>query len=355
MLEKQLKEWFLRSLKNWHLTKNQRQMPWKGAKDPYRIWLSEIILQQTRVEQGRAYYERFITKYPTIHHLAQAPDNEVFKLWEGLGYYNRCRNLLTTARTISFSHDGRFPQTQEGLLALKGIGNYTAAAIGSFAFGLPLAVVDGNVYRILSRVFGIDFPIDQQKGKVFFEQLAGDLLNKKDPGTHNQAMMDFGATVCKPRNPICTSCPFAKKCLAFAKNCQDRLPVKSKKSKPKERFLYYLLMESENHKLIRKRGSGDIWKDLHEFYLVEKDEPVEERLLLSQTFWSDQPLFTQKEIRQLSGEMIHQLTHQKIQSRILHVKLDKPVEIPGYTWVTNREFKKIAFPRLLTRYLETIH
>lgn len=352
MLEKQLKEWFLRALKQWHLNENSRQMPWKGEKSPYKIWLSEVILQQTRVEQGWAYYERFIKKYPTVHHLAQAADNEVFKLWEGLGYYNRCRNLLTTAREISEQHKGKFPATREGLLALKGIGNYTAAAIGSFAFGLPLAVVDGNVYRILSRVFGIEDPIDQSTGKLLFEQLAFDLLDKKDPAAFNQAMMDFGATVCKPKNPLCPSCPFAQKCVALAQQRQVYLPVKSKKVKPRDRYLYYLLLTCGNKQLVRKRGAGDIWKDLHEFYLVEVDEPADERTLLTTSFWSEQALFKKGQIKQLSTELVHQLTHQKIHSRILQVSIDNEEPVAGYLWMSNQQIKKIAFPRLITRYME---
>ena len=354
MLEKQLKEWFLRSLKQWHLKKNKRQMPWKGEKDPYKIWLSEVILQQTRVEQGWAYYERFIKKYPTVHDLAESVDNEVFKLWEGLGYYNRCRNLLSTARIVSKELDGNFPTTKEGLLQLKGVGNYTASAIGSFAFGLPLAVVDGNVYRIISRVLGIDEPIDQTKGKLLFEQLADELLNKKEPASHNQAMMDFGATVCTPKNPVCDTCPFVAKCVAFQKNLQFKLPVKAKKVITRDRYLYYLMLDYKSERLIRKRGAGDIWKDLHEFLLVEKDEPVDDRSLKNNRFWSDQKIFSPQHIHQLSDQLIHQLTHQKIHSRILHVKIDRKISIEGYQWITRSELNKIAFPRLITRYLENL-
>lgn len=353
MLEKQLKEWFLRSLKQWHLHLNKREMPWKGEKDPYKIWLSEVILQQTRVEQGWVYYERFIKKYPTVHDLAQSVDNEVFKLWEGLGYYNRCRNLLTTARRICRELNGKFPTTKEGLLSLRGVGGYTAAAIGSFAFGLPLAVVDGNVYRILSRVLGIQDPIDQSKGKLLFERIADALLDIKEPGMHNQAMMDFGATVCTPKQPHCSSCPFALKCKAFKTNTQHLLPIKAKKIKTKERFLYYLLLTCDNQRLVRKRGAGDIWKDLYEFYLVEKDEPAEEQALKTNAFWSEQKIFTPKQINYLSDQFIHQLTHQKIQSRILSVTIDKNITIEGYEWVGQSQFKNLAFPRLITRFLET--
>ena len=235
MVEKQHKVWFSKALKNWHLVENNRKMPWKGIKDPYKIWLSEIILQQTRVEQGLTYYNRFIECYPDVHSLAKAADNQVFKLWEGLGYYSRCRNLIKAAKTISIEHDGLFPASKEGLLALSGIGNYTAAAIGSFAFGLPLAVVDGNVLRVLSRVFGISTPVDTPAGKKVLEQLAEQLLDTKDPALYNQAIMDLGATVCKPRQPICGACPFQHKCLAFETGKIEQLPVKSKKIKQREK------------------------------------------------------------------------------------------------------------------------
>ena len=352
MLEKQLKVWFSRALKKWNSEKNDRIMPWKGEKDPYKIWLSEIILQQTRVEQGLAYYERFISRYPSVHNLAQAIDNEVFKLWEGLGYYNRCRNLLTTARKISVEYHGEFPKSKEGLLSLKGIGNYTAAAIGSFAFGLPLAVVDGNVFRVLSRVFGISDPIDQQKGKLKFEALANLLLDKKNPAWHNQGMMDLGATICKPKNPVCADCPFSNKCVAFNKGLQTEFPQKAKKSKTKERFLYYLILECKGQRLVRKRGAGDIWKDLHEYILKESDEPQTEKDLRNPSFWAPKTIFSAKQVRESSDELVHQLTHQKIRSRIIYVIIEKKIELDGYRWVSNSEIKKLAFSRLLTRYLE---
>ena len=206
MIEKQLKKWFSKQLLEWHQTKNTRSMPWKGIKDPYRIWLSEVILQQTRVQQGMAYYQRFIENYPDVHSLAAAPERDVFKLWEGLGYYSRCRNLIITAKTISADLKGQFPRTEVGLIGLKGIGKYTAAAIGSFAFGLPLAVVDGNVMRVMARFLGIHDPIDQSAVKKKFEVLAKELLGQVDPALYNQAIMDLGATVCKPGNPNCEIC-----------------------------------------------------------------------------------------------------------------------------------------------------
>lgn len=355
MIEKQHKVWFLRMLKHWHLLENIRTMPWKGIKDPYKIWLSEVILQQTRVEQGLAYYNSFVDAYPDVHALAQADDNEVFKRWEGLGYYSRCRNLIKTAREVSVEKAGMFPASKEGLLALKGIGDYTAAAIGSFAFGLPLAVVDGNVFRVLSRVFGIEDPIDMPAGRQRFEQLADLLLDQKDPASHNQAMMDLGATVCKPKHPLCTTCPFALKCQAYLQGKVNLLPIKVKRLKQRERFFYYLLMEHNGMQLIRQRKGKDIWQDLHEFILMEKDEPVAEKELKSLDFWSLHPGKSSLQWVSVSELLTHQLTHQKIQCRILHLKSSKPIQVDGYTWESPNTISQMAFPRLITRYMAEKH
>ena len=326
-------------------------MPWKGIQDPYKIWLSEIILQQTRVEQGLDYYNRFIHRFPTVFDLAQAPDNEVFKMWEGLGYYTRCRNLIKTAREISAERGGLFPQSHEGLLSLKGIGPYTAAAIGSFAFGLPLAVVDGNVIRVLSRVFGITDPIDQANGKKKLELLAGELIDKLDPASYNQAIMDFGATVCKPKNPICETCPLRKQCYALQHDAQSNFPVKAKKKKPVDRFFYYLLLEHEGSQLVRKRIENGIWKDLFEFVLRETDEPAEEKELSKLSFWGIKHRLTKEDVIELSDQLVHQLTHQRIHCRILHVQLHDKINHPSHVWKSPSQLKKLAFPRLITRYL----
>lgn len=329
-------------------------MPWKGIKDPYKIWLSEIILQQTRVEQGLAYYNRFIEAYPDVHALAKAADNQVFKLWEGLGYYSRCRNLIKTARTISLEHQGIFPSSKEGLLALSGVGNYTAAAIGSFAFGLPLAVVDGNVLRVLSRVFGISTPIDLPIGRKEFEQLAEQMLDTQNPALYNQAIMDLGATVCKPRQPLCGECPFQQKCQALASEKIEQLPVKSKKIIQRERFFYYLVLESKGKQLVRQRKGKDIWQDLFEFILRETDEPVGEKELKSWPFWNLGDAKGKIEFVSLSEEMVHQLTHQKIRCRIAYLRSSTLVNVEGYQWMDISSISQLAFPRLITRYQPTI-
>ena len=271
-----LEKKFSTILLKWNRETNSRQMPWKGEKDPYRIWLSEIILQQTRVEQGLDYYNNFTRVYSDIHKLAAAPDDQVFKLWEGLGYYTRCRNLIHTARYISKELDGKFPDNYVDIKALKGIGPYTAAAISSFAFNLPHAVVDGNVFRVLARIFNIKIPVDTTQGKKFFSELAEKLLDRNEPAQYNQAIMDFGAIICKPVNPACEQCVFNKECYAFQNGVVDQLPVKEKKIRIKTRWFYYLVLEHKNKLYIRQRQGKDIWQQLFEFPLLESDLELDE-------------------------------------------------------------------------------
>lgn len=350
MIEKQLKKWFSSRLLNWHRDQNRRSMPWKGIKDPYKIWLSEVILQQTRVEQGLSYYERFVAAFPDVHALAAAEEARVFKLWEGLGYYSRCRNLIITARHISHNLGGEFPDTLEGLLSLKGVGTYTAAAIGSFAFGLPLAVVDGNVMRVLTRVTGIDDPIDQPAVKKKLTTLASLLLDNQAPALYNQAIMDLGATVCKPRQPNCLDCPFSPKCKALATGRQDQLPVKSKKIRQRERFFYYLLAEQGDALLVRQRKGKDIWQDLFELVLAEKDEPLPDEAMKDLNTWNvGNERFI---ILEISPVFQHQLTHQRIQARFVRIRLEKRVSLKGYEWVKRSSITNLAFPILIARYLD---
>ncbi len=351
MVEKQLKTWFRRSLLRWNSDKNDRKMPWKGISDPYKIWLSEIMLQQTRVEQGMGYYNRFIERFPTVHSLAQSPENQVFKLWEGLGYYSRCRNLIATAKKVSLELRGRFPDTLEGLLSLKGVGPYTAAAIGSFAFGLPHAVVDGNVIRVISRFMGITAPTDQSEVKKKLALLAQELLDEKNPAVYNQSIMDFGAVVCRPQQPRCNDCPLQKKCIAYAKGIQSSLPRKSKKVASQMRYLYYLILEHKGKQLVRKRGEKDIWKDLYEFVLMERDEAQETPFLLQLSNWGFKSTHLKQQVVDISEEIIHQLTHRKIHCRLVHIKIETPVQLEGYEWKSKNTIRQLPFPRLITRYL----
>ena len=257
---------FARLLIEWY-HEHKRDLPWRNTNDPYLIWISEIILQQTRVAQGYAYYQRFIERFPNLESLAAAEENEVLKYWQGLGYYSRARNLHQAAISVN----GVFPVKYEDILKLKGVGTYTAAAICSFAYNQPHAVVDGNVYRVLSRFFGVNEPIDSGKGKKIFASLAHDLLDKIQPALYNQAIMDFGALQCTPLSPDCTVCPFKNRCFAFNHNMVSSLPIKQNKTKTSERFFYYLLIRDNGNIYLNKRTKNDIWKNLYELPLIESN------------------------------------------------------------------------------------
>ena len=338
-------------LMKWNRHKNTRKMPWKGEKDPYKIWLSEIILQQTRVEQGLKYYEKFVSAFPDINKLSAAKDERVYKLWEGLGYYSRCKNLLETARFISKKLNGKFPDRFEDILALKGVGNYTASAISSFAFNLPHAVVDGNVFRVLSRVFGIKTPIDSTEGKKIFTQLASQLLDNKKPGEYNQALMDFGAVICKPY-PLCNNCVFKDHCFAFKNDLVETLPVKEKKLKIKDRWFNYIVLEHEGKVYITKRTRDDIWNNLHEFFLIETGEEANTKRLLNELEKEKILIKDHYTISSISPSYNQQLSHQKITGRFIHVNLQRPLSLPGFKAVSSNQMSRYAFPRIITAYLE---
>jgi A/G-specific adenine glycosylase len=342
---------FSKKLLSWHFTKNDRQMPWKGEKDPYRIWLSEIILQQTRVEQGWKYYESFVRGFPDIHSLAAASDEKVFKLWEGLGYYSRCRNLIHTARQISVRYQGKFPDNYEDILRLKGVGPYTAAAISSFAFGLPYAVVDGNVTRILARIFGMEETPQSSSGKKKFESLASMLLDKENPSAFNQAIMDFGATVCKPALPLCNTCIFKKECIAFNTGRVAELPVKAKKAPTRERWFYFLVYRHRNRIAIRQRSAGDIWQNLYEFAHHESPARIPLKQVNSRLAKEN---FLAAGITTLSSSNLkQQLTHQRIHGTFLLAKVKDPGTIPaGLSWVSRTQLRMLPFPRMIRQYIE---
>lgn len=343
-------QYFARKLQKWNRKKNTRQMPWKGEKDPYKIWLSEIILQQTRVEQGLGYYNEMIRKFPDIHQLAKAPEDNVFKVWEGLGYYSRCRNLIATARYISNELNGQFPATFEEIKQLKGIGPYTASAIASFAFNLPYAVVDGNVFRVLARIFGIYTPVDSSEGKSRFAALADQLLDKKNPGEHNQAIMDFGAVICKPA-PACNQCVFNKSCFAFLHNKIHELPVKEKKINIRKRWFYYLVMEYKGEIAIRQRKGKDIWQQLYEYPMVEMKKDEDLKTILSQA--EKENTLPQKNYETISVSPYYkqQLTHQTITGQFIKIKLKtKPVLHMDWVWLPENKLTIYAFPKFITLY-----
>ena len=337
---------FTPQLLKWNKEKNTRQMPWKGEKDPYKIWLSEIILQQTRVEQGLNYYNRFIEIFPTIHDLANAKDEKVFKLWEGLGYYTRCRNLLHTARFIAKELRGEFPVKYDDIKNLKGIGPYTAAAISSFAFNLPYAVVDGNVFRVLARFFGISTATDTAEGKNKFTALANKLLDKNFPGIYNQAIMDFGAVVCKPAAPLCLTCAQKKNCVAFLQNKVDKLPVKEKKISIKKRFFYYIIFKYKNKVAIRQRTGKDIWQQLFEFMLIEKNKESGYKQLLKKAEQEGLLIKNEYEVKSVSPVIKQQLSHQLIMAVYYDAVKQKPKITEQMKWVSKSLLKNMLFRSL---------
>jgi A/G-specific adenine glycosylase len=348
------KKQFRELLLKWNRKENKRTMPWKGEKDAYKVWLSEIILQQTRVEQGWNYYERFIQEYPTISALANAKDEAVFKLWEGLGYYSRCKNLLHTARIVNEKYAGNFPAEYDAILRLKGIGAYTASAIASFCFDLPYAVVDGNVLRVLSRYFGIDMPVDSTEGKHFFSRLAQECLDKKQPGEYNQSIMDFGATVCKPV-ALCSQCIMRTTCTAFNTGNVSVLPVKQKSIIKKNRWLSYFIFSLDSKKFIQQRTAKDIWQNLHEFY-PEETTVNPEWDIKKVSKW----LKTHFNIEKVKGIYIiaakkQTLTHQFIHGYFIRVDLfaipEKLQDTNGY-WLTDDEIKLKAFPRFIHQFTQ---
>lgn len=347
------KLFFVETLLDW-FEGNIRDLPWKETKNPYFIWLSEIILQQTRVEQGLPYYLKFVERFPTVVDLANATEDEVLKLWEGLGYYTRARNLHASAKYISKDLNGIFPERYEEILKLKGVGPYTAAAIASFAFGLPHAVVDGNVYRVLSRFFGITLPIDSTLGKKYFFKLANELLVPEKAGDFNQAMMDFGATQCKPAEPDCIICPFQSRCFAWDEEMIAVLPVKEKRIKRTERFFYYIVAKYKGEVVLHKRTKKDIWKNLFEFPLNELTEQVAVDNKKIQSFLDNLFLTAVNfSIRSVSRRYAQQLTHQKINAVFIEVELNEEPELiaADYFFIQQSAIVDYAFPKIMNSYL----
>lgn len=335
----------------WHYSENKRSMPWKGQKDPYKIWLSEIILQQTRVAQGLSYYERFIENYPSIRDLADAKDEEVYKLWEGLGYYTRCKNLLETARHIVLERNGHFPDTYKGLVALKGVGPYTAAAIASFAFGLPHPVLDGNVFRVLSRLTANATPIDGSEGKKLFQQLAASFLHETDPAGYNQAIMDFGATICKPISPDCGSCPLRPDCRAFGAAMVNKLPVKEKTIVKKKRWFNYCVIRHGGSIWASKRPSGDIWEGLFEFYLIETPRQTDWTMAEYEAALNN-ATGLQCSVKHISGTYKQELTHQTLQVRFIETEVEAlPTGYGPELFHDPLSIAKLPFPKIINQYL----
>jgi len=327
---------FSPSMRSWFRL-NHRKLPWRGSKDPYIIWLSEIILQQTRVDQGRPYFEQFINKFPDVQSLANASEQEVLNLWQGLGYYSRARNLHASAKYISSELSGQFPRSYKELLQLKGVGPYTAAAISSIAYNEKAAAVDGNVYRVLARVFDIGTPIDSSDGKKIFQKLADELITKEEPGNHNQAIMELGATICTPANPKCDACPLLYKCLAYDKGTISKRPVKQGKTKTRDRYFHYLIFDNNNETVLEKRTKKDIWQYLYQFPMVEGESALNE---------------VPKGYHKVSEAIKHILSHQHIYAKFYHYDFI-PEMSENWTIIEWSALEDHPLPALIDKYLQS--
>jgi A/G-specific adenine glycosylase len=344
-----------RKLITWY-EENKRSLPWRDTKDPYKIWLSEVILQQTRVAQGLQYYHRFVEQYPTVQSLASAKEQDVLRLWQGLGYYTRARNLHKGAKKVVDEYNGVFPSTFIELQKIPGIGSYTAAAIASISFREKVAVVDGNVFRVLARIFGIDEDILSGQGKATFFKLANELISPEEPDTFNQAIMEFGALQCVPKNPVCEICIFKKQCIAYNSDLQALLPVKAKKAKVRKRYFYYFVISKEKKLLMRQRGGKDIWQGLHDFFVIEREKPVSlEKLLKGKTGLNH--------VKKIPSENIslvykHVLSHQMLLATFIEVPWNEKFQshelfnADEYRFYTVRKISDLPKPVLISRYLK---
>jgi len=339
---------FSKTIINWY-SKHKRNLPWRNTKNPYYIWLSEIILQQTQVKQGLPYYEAFVKAFPTVFDLAKASEETVLKLWQGLGYYSRARNLHTAAKHIAHERNGVFPNNYSDILKLKGVGDYTASAIASIAFNEPTAVVDGNVYRVLSRFFGIATPINSTKGIKEFKALATTLIDHEQPATFNQAIMEFGAQQCKPKTPYCIVCPLQDACIAFSKNRVAQLPVKLKKTTIKHRYFNYLVfIDSKKNTLIEKRTQKGIWQNLYQFPLIETKHSLEvsefETLLKQHDLLKGLPFHFNI---YNETDTVHKLSHQHLHTKFWTISVD---ELPTLG-VPFSELKSYPVPILVANFI----
>lgn len=353
---------------------NKRDLPWRHTSDPYRIWVSEIMLQQTQVAQGLPYYLRFMECFNTVQALAQAKEEEVLKLWQGLGYYSRARNLHAAAKQVINDYDGLFPTNYDTLITLKGVGDYTASAVSSFSSGETRACIDGNVIRVICRLFGVDIPYDTNDGKKAIRALADALLSKKDSATHNQAIMEFGALQCTPKNPSCDLCPFQNQCVAYAKGQVTELPIKSRKTKVQQLFLYYFVFQYKDHILIQQRSDSGIWRNMYEFPLLESSIKLKKTEVLAHlskiskkttdTLTSEitnisasvsKPVENISEIS-FSSTYTHILSHRKIQATFIHIRNNKGLPpLPHTQTIKTSELENYPVSRLMERFWEDFY
>ncbi len=344
-------------IRGWY-KKNIRDLPWRYTNDPYKVWIAEVILQQTRVNQGLKYYLNFTKAFPSVDSLALASEEEVLKIWQGLGYYNRARNLHHAAKHIVEQLEGEIPGSYNDLLKLKGVGNYTASAIASICFGEARAVVDGNVSRVVARLFGVEEPINSSSGSKVIHSLARELMDDDFPGNHNQAMMDFGAVQCVPGSPDCSKCPLIDHCEAHRTGRVNRLPVKIPKQKPKERWMYYYIIVCNGETVLTKRGTENIWKSLYQFPMVESDSPLSEKEVMGPIFHTinsgkqnTENLLT---LLKISDPIRHPLTHRIIHARFIHFETRTwPNPLPsGWIKIFSDQIDDFPVPRLINRYVE---
>lgn len=332
---------------DWYLA-NKRDLPWRDTTNPYYIWLSEIILQQTRVVQGLDYYLRFVSKYPTIVDLANAEEDEVLRLWQGLGYYSRARNIHATAKFVRDNYEGIFPSTYEEVLALKGIGPYTAAAICSFAYRLPYPAVDGNVFRVISRLFAVEEPIDTSSGKKIFTAYAEEMMDVKHPDLFNQAMMEFGAMQCTPQSPACQVCPLLDKCRAYELNLVKLLPIKSNKTKIRPRYLHFFDFGDKEYVYLQKRGVTDIWRGLYQLPLIESENEELSLDKFKNTFSIDEDIINISNVANYK----HVLSHQTLHCSFYKVDSLPAADLSEFTRILLSELDEYPLPRVMEKYFE---
>lgn len=328
-----------------------RELPWRDTQDPYIIWLSEIILQQTRVEQGMPYFYAFVEHFPTVKNFADADEGEILRLWQGLGYYSRARNMHKAAKMVRDEMNGLFPTSYEEAIRLPGVGEYTAAAIASFSSNECKAVVDGNVYRVLSRYMAIDTPINSTSGKKIFAQLAQELISPEHPGLYNQAIMDFGATVCKPKGPLCETCIFREDCRALAMDLVDELPVKNKGKASRNRYFHYFIFERGDEILLSQRTEGDVWANLYEFPMIETNDSLELDAVMALPEFME--YFGEASLLPIGKEIKHVLSHQNIHARFY--KLENIVDIrqkkPNWNYFMSDKMDKLAKHKLIFSFM----
>lgn len=342
--------YFSKKVVEWYAL-NKRSLPWRETKDPYKIWLSEVILQQTRVAQGLPYYNKFVNQFPTVFDLARASEQSVLRLWQGLGYYSRARNLHKCAKVIVAEYDGIFPSRFDELKKLPGIGDYTAAAIASFCFQEEVAVVDGNVYRVLARIYGITTPSNSPDGKKQFFELANTLIQGAPPEIFNQAIMEFGAIHCTPQNPACTECPFSKACIANKTEQQSALPVKNRIKKIQKRYFYYLVIKKGNSLIMKKREEKDIWHGLYDFHLLEKKRATNPERLLAEEGLLKKSKKPTKKLVTISNVYKHVLSHQVILARFIIVDSANVSFVPDHSLYSFKKISHLPKPVLISRFL----